>query len=198
MRLINRYGCILEYRYGCILKYRCTVRLEEYDYSTAIETLWYGRTVVQKPRTCVFGGTTNSKDYLPDSTGNRRFWPVHCEAIDRDGLRQDRDQLWAEAIVRYRNGESFLLSDAARTEALKEQEERFQEDAWEESIVAYLKYHDGVTTAEILENVLEYPNKGCWKRSDEMRVGKILARQGLKKGVETSNGKRRSVYRKQL
>ena len=158
----------------------------------------YGRNVVQKPRTCVFGGTTNSKDYLPDSTGNRRFWPVHCEAIDRDGLRQDRDQLWAEAIVRYRNGESFLLSDAARTEALKEQEERYQEDAWEESIIEYLKHRDGVTTAEILENVLEYPNKGCWKRSDEMRVGKILARQGLKKGVETSKGKRRSVYRKQL
>ncbi len=71
-------------------------------------------------------------------------------------------------------------------------------DAWEESIIEYLENRDGVTTAEILEEVLEFPNKSSWKKNDEMRVGKILGRQGLKKSVETVEGRRHSVYRKQL
>ena len=157
----------------------------------------YGRHAVDKPRTCVFGGTTNSKDYLPDSTGNRRFWPIHCEAINVSGLRQDRDQLWAEAVVRYQRGESFLLSEEARTEAVEEQEERYQVDAWEEPISEYLKSHDGVTTAEILERALGIENKGQWKRGDEMRVGSILRNMGFEKRLERNGEERRMVFRKQ-
>ncbi len=156
----------------------------------------YGRHAVDKPRTCVFGGTTNSKDYLPDSTGNRRFWPIHCEAINISGLRQDRDQLWAEAVVRYQRGESFLLSEEARTEAVEEQEERYQVDAWEEPISEYLKSHDGVTTAEILEDALGIANKGQWKRGDEMRVGLILRHMGFEKRLERNGEERRMVFRK--
>jgi hypothetical protein len=39
-------------------------------------------------------------------------------------------------------------------------------------------------------------NKGQWKRSDEMRVGGILRRQGLKKQQERWSEGRRTVYRK--
>tara|TARA_E500000178_G_scaffold91192_1_gene89991 strand:+ start:1496 stop:3826 length:2331 start_codon:yes stop_codon:yes gene_type:complete len=156
----------------------------------------YGRNVVEKPRSCVFGGTTNSKDYLPDPTGNRRFWPIHCEAINVSGLRQDRDQLWAEAVVRHQRGESFLLSEEARTEAVEEQEERYQMDAWEEDVRKYLKDHDAVTTAEILQDALSIDNKGQWKRGDEMRVGSILRHMGFKKRLERNGEERRPVYRK--
>ena len=156
----------------------------------------YGRNVVAKPRTCVFGGTTNSEEYLPDSTGNRRFWPIRCEKVDIEALRYDRDRLWAEAVVRYRRNESFLLSETARTEAVEEQEERYQVDAWEEPISEYLKTHDGVTTTEILRDALGMENKGQWKRSDEMRVGGILRRQDMKKQQERWGEGRRTVYRK--
>ncbi len=156
----------------------------------------YGRNVVERPRSCVFGGTTNSKDYLPDSTGNRRFWPIHCEAINVSGLHQDRDQLWAEAVVGHQRGESFLLSEEARTEAVEEQEERYQMDAWEEEVRKYLKDHDAVTTAEILQDALGIDNKGQWKRGDEMRVGSILRHMGFKKRLERNGEERRPVYRK--
>ena len=154
----------------------------------------YGHNVVERPRSCVFGGTTNSKDYLPDSTGNCRFWPIHCEAINISGLRQDRDQLWAEAIVHYRRGGSLLLSDEARTEAVEEQEERYQVDAWEEAISRYLKDHQSVTTAGVLNGALEFANSGQWKRSDEMRVGAILQRLGWAKKQKRDGQRRYYVY----
>ena len=48
-------------------------------------------------------GTTNlSEDYLTDQTGARRYWCVKTgsEMFKLDELRRDRDQLFAEALVR--------------------------------------------------------------------------------------------------
>ena len=67
----------------------------------------YGRGEVNIPRSVVFCGSVNpSSDigYLRDTTGNRRFWPVAVGEVNIASLAQDRDQLWAEALVEYRNG----------------------------------------------------------------------------------------------
>lgn len=62
----------------------------------------YGREQVSVPRTCVFAGTVNLGEYLHDSTGGRRFWPVKVGVIDLQALQADRDQLWAEAVAVYK------------------------------------------------------------------------------------------------
>jgi predicted P-loop ATPase len=69
----------------------------------------YGRVLERTRRRCVFVGTTNSNDYLHDPTGHRRYWPVKIRAGAVEKLASDRDQIWAEAVVRYKAGEQWWL-----------------------------------------------------------------------------------------
>ena len=81
----------------------------------------YGRLEIEYARRCVFFGTSNRDQFLKDDTGNRRFWPVEVTAIDVDRLRADRDQLWAEAICAFDNGEQWHLRDEdARLAAIQQ------------------------------------------------------------------------------
>ena len=98
----------------------------------------YGRRNQDFPRQCVFIGTTNAKNYLGDTTGNRRYWPVACGAIDVEALRRDRDQLWAEAAARYGAGERWWLEGEEVALAMAEQAEREAEDPWEAKIEAWI------------------------------------------------------------
>ena len=99
----------------------------------------YGHRLVQMPRQCVFIGTTNSETWLKDETGGRRFWPVRCGTpIDLAGLQRDRDQLWAEALLRYLQKATWWLDDPQVIEdAVDQQRSRYQEDVWQERVVAY-------------------------------------------------------------
>lgn len=76
----------------------------------------YGQVKEVYPRQCVFFGTTNEKYFLKGDTGNRRQWVVEADASRRkfkvwEDLTPDyRDQVWAEAVRYYDNGESTFLS----------------------------------------------------------------------------------------
>jgi hypothetical protein len=59
----------------------------------------YARRRVDIPRQFVIIGTTNSRAFLRDPTGNRRFWPVNVTQYDRVAFVADRDQIFAEACV---------------------------------------------------------------------------------------------------
>jgi predicted P-loop ATPase len=84
----------------------------------------YARTVTEARRQCVIIGTTNSEKYLRDLTGNRRIWPVRVERFDLEGLKRDRDQLWAEAAAREASGTSIRLPEHLWAAAAAEQRER--------------------------------------------------------------------------
>lgn len=99
----------------------------------------YGRHVKEIPRRCVFFGTTNNVDFLQDRTGNRRFWPVDVGVhtptrnVWRD-LDHEVDQLWAEAVVRWRSGESLYLSGELE-ELAKQRQEAHREASTKEGLI---------------------------------------------------------------
>lgn len=65
--------------------------------------LAYDRRAIEFHRQNLFIGTTNEYEFLRDDQ-NRRFWPIfmNVEFIDTDRFLEHRDQIWAEALVRYK------------------------------------------------------------------------------------------------
>jgi len=94
----------------------------------------YAHNPVERPRQFIIIGTTNSASYLADMTGARRFWPVKVKKFDVEGIIRNRDQIWAEAMVREASGESIRLPEELYDEASAHQEVRREVDAWEEAI----------------------------------------------------------------
>ncbi|WP_051131397.1 virulence-associated E family protein [Pseudaminobacter salicylatoxidans] len=90
----------------------------------------YGRDARTYPRQCVIVGSTNDQKYLFDQTGNRRFWPIRAGTVQLDKLREDVDQLWAEAVVREAAGESIVLSEHLWEAAAELTDMRLIEDAF--------------------------------------------------------------------
>lgn len=87
----------------------------------------YGRNVSELPRRCVFFGTCNVMDFLQDTTGNRRFWPVDVMQQERQKAPWDLDdatvaQLWAEARRWYEAGEELFLTGEVEQMAQRRQE----------------------------------------------------------------------------
>lgn len=102
----------------------------------------YERAVVTIPRHCVMCGTVNRPDILVDETGNRRFWVVHAPTADPRWVRENRDQLWAEAIHRYDTNKSGLDPWVLTREeelALIQSNARYeQQDPWVEPIAQWV------------------------------------------------------------
>lgn len=103
----------------------------------------YARRVTDNPRQCVFIGTTNDDEFLRDYTGNRRFWPVQTNAALAtksvfEDLPKERDQLWAEAVERFRQHEPLYLDSELQAKALEVQEEHTYRSVREDLVRDYL------------------------------------------------------------
>ena len=99
----------------------------------------YGRRTERYPRRCVFFGTSNDSEFLKDSTGNRRFWPVDVgvqpakKSVWID-LPEEVDQIWAEAYTYWALGEELYLSKEVEALAF-EQQESHRETSGKEGVI---------------------------------------------------------------
>jgi predicted P-loop ATPase len=130
----------------------------------------YGHHIIENPRTAVFAATTNDERYLKDTTGARRYWPIKCGLIDTDSLRRDRDQLFAEAVQRYRAHERYWLVDREEPLAAIETAERREIDPWHDIVARHCATFAGmpVSMESIFRHALNVPyerlNAGTNKR----------------------------------
>lgn len=104
----------------------------------------YGKRPENHKRTCVFIGTSNAEDYLKDTTGNRRFWPIDCSGIHTKNAwnltDEDVDRLWEEVIYYYYNLDdtSLVLSAELEKVAIEMQTRALEHDERLGLVAAYL------------------------------------------------------------
>lgn len=171
----------------------------------------FERTVEAHNRQMIFGGSTNDSTWLKDDTGNRRFWPVKCGVIDRESLRRDRDQLWAEAVALYRAGEPWWITDPRIVAAAeRQQNKRVEVDVWDTAIFRWIENQtpskdstgayaridssdDYVSVRDILVHALKL-DEGKISRMEQTRVASILVRRGWERHQKRINGERMWMY----
>lgn len=139
---------------------------------------------IEVPRQCVFAGTTNDRNWLKDETGGRRFWPVWCESVDIDGIKSVRDQLWAEAMALFTDGERWWPEGATSNQRISEQQDaRMDADPWQERISTYVKTEifpkNEVSIGDVLSKCMGIPLVGQ-NHAEKIRVGRVLKSIGWK------------------
>lgn len=153
------------------------------------------------PRRLVLWGTSNRVELFDDPNEERRFLPVVVNRADVEWVEATRDQLWAEARVRF-EAEGVLWQEAERLGRERYQQHRIV-DTWEEALVEWANRPslDGVKPAEVGFGVREAMSEALGltdrtvKRADEMRAAKALKAAGFEKRSEWREGRSNNIWR---
>lgn len=145
----------------------------------------YARETEQRPRICVFAGTTNNRHFLTDKTGNRRFLPIDCGVHEPsmdlfgEGAEHHFEQAWAEAVHIYKtNRPKLVLNKRLQQYAIERQEDYLEDDPRVGVIQGYLDgLEDGarVCVAEICDQALQLRREEYYgKRSLSNEIHAIM------------------------
>lgn len=152
----------------------------------------YGRDAVDHPRQGILVGTTNETEWIKDQTGGRRFWPIKCGEIDIKGIARDREQFFAEAILRYREGDpGYYLPEL---EVIELQEQRREAEPWEELLKEKMTLIERITLVEAMA-LLGIPNERMDGRLSK-RVAHALKRLGFNTKSFTIGGESKRFWYK--
>jgi hypothetical protein len=153
----------------------------------------YGRVAKDFSRQCIFVGTTNNPLPLQDLE-NRRFMPVWCRQ-DVGDIASVREQLWAEAVHRYKAGEKWWLQDKALLEEAKEhQEAARQHDEWEEILKRDLLGTVRITLEEAANKIGLKTDR--LDKSTQIRLGLAMSAIGFVRKREPT-GRRERYYERE-
>lgn len=143
--------------------------------------LSYRRNAQDFPRQCVFIGSMNpigDNQYFKDTSENRRFWPIECKGtIKIRWVKENRDQLFAEAMKVYEKEKLFLDNEDAIKISVDKQEDRKPHDSWMDLIDEFLSGKNFITTIEIMTKCLHCPTDKI-TIANSIRVGICMRRLG--------------------
>lgn len=138
----------------------------------------YGREAEWMARPSILVGSSNDKEFLTDSTGNRRWWIIEvAQKIDIEKLKAERDRIWAAAVALYKAGEPWWLSEAEELAAEATRKQYEAVDAWHDAIASYLENKEQVSIAELFQQVLSIET-GRLDNIVKSRVTNVLRRCG--------------------
>jgi len=146
----------------------------------------FARSMTVHDRRTVIVATTNEDEFLSDSTGSRRFWPVRVSGpLDRAWIASNRLQLIAEAAQAYRAGERWYLDGDEDADRVAASEDHEEQDPWHDEVLAWaIAKPDPITAAMALVDCLGMPRDRLTK-SDQMRIGRILSGAGFTRSTRT-------------
>ena len=146
-------------------------------------------------RRCVFIVTTNDKEFLTDNTGNRRWAPVEVGYIDRDAVKRDLFQLWAEAREIYKD--LGVLYEGVEMLQEDENSKYMSVDPWMETISQWVALYPNelLTTKNIVEQALRL-NYSYLKRHDAIAIASIMRSLGYERVRTRIAGERDYEWRR--
>jgi predicted P-loop ATPase len=158
----------------------------------------YAALPITVARQFILVGTTNQDRFLHDFTGNRRFWIIEIhQKIDIDWIKQNRDLLWAAAVLAYKDNYSTYLNETEQELSNSINSSKYKvEDMWTDIVTNWaLVQTQPFTLSDVLTKALNKESR-TWKRSDENRVTEILKSLGFEKPKNTTrvNGKGGKYY----
>ena len=165
----------------------------------------YDKLPEDRPRQCVFAGTTNKMFFLPnDRTGNRRFLPIICQdgeaevhiLDDEKASRAYFDQMWAEVMEIWNQGDVRLKLPKELENEIRERQQLFiAEDVDAGEILAFMqetkekKVCSRMLFKEALHNEFTQPQR--WQTNEICEIVNQLIKTGKLTGWQYfSNPKR--------
>lgn len=147
-----------------------------------VQRLPYDRLTGTFKRQSVFCASSNKLSYLFGEEGNRRFWPIKCGELNIEWLKENKDQLFAEARDRWQNGEDLFLNKELFEIAKKIQSEKLSvNEVWFTIIDRFLTGKNETTMQEVLCDCLKIDVKEVGNRTYSINAGRILKRLGFEK-----------------
>lgn len=157
----------------------------------------FGRTMIRVPRSCLFVGTTNQRQFLNDETGDRRYWCVEiAREIDIAALVAERDQLWAEAVEAFRAGEQWWFDRAGDQQRAAAAGVHAVDDPWLDVVSQWIDTtgRTDFRSQEILAGALQIPLE---RQQGEVsrHLGRVMRRLGYRLSAwrPVRNGQRLKV-----
>jgi len=116
----------------------------------------YDQTSKKHPRHSILVATVNTHCPLVDPTGNRRWWVLQSpREINVKWVRENRDTIWAAALLKYHAGEAHWFSGEEEQAAMALAEEYCAADPWQELLGEFLECLQNPEVKPLQEQVRE-------------------------------------------